>query len=268
LRSGARPEEQAVADAQLALAMAQWDLARRIWQAAAAAPSSAQLTADALAGGAPQGATGVAAGGGVGQLQASATASAAQTASESRAVGQADPQAAYLQAEVAAQAAQVAAEDLREGPGDAALRQTEADVRQAESALAAVQANRRRLDLTSPIHGRVMEVLVSPGDLTVGGATLLRLTDPTTATLTVYVSEADMADLEVGDAVDVTVKAYPGDTFKGTIGAIAQEAEFTPRSVQTEDQRAMLVFAVRVDLENPKGRLKSGMPAEATFTGR
>jgi HlyD family secretion protein len=65
--------------------------------------------------------------------------------------------------------------------------------------------------------------------------------------------------------VGVTVDSFPGQTFEGTVTYISDEAEFTPRSVQTREERVNLVFAVKIRLENPDYKLKPGMPADALF---
>jgi HlyD family secretion protein len=63
----------------------------------------------------------------------------------------------------------------------------------------------------------------------------------------------------------VTVPAYPGQRFRGTVARIAGEAEFTPSTIQSAEDRAGLVFAVTIELPNPEGRLKAGMPADGAF---
>jgi HlyD family secretion protein len=69
--------------------------------------------------------------------------------------------------------------------------------------------------------------------------------------------------VDIGQTAQVTVDAYPDETFEGTVTFIALEAEFTPKNVQTEEERVNLVFAVKISLENPDHRLKPGMPADA-----
>ena len=70
----------------------------------------------------------------------------------------------------------------------------------------------------------------------------------------------------MGQVLPVTVDAYPGETFRGTVRHIAGQAEFTPRNVQTTDNRKTTVFAVRLALEPSGGRLKPGMPADVHFS--
>ncbi|HRC76106.1 MAG TPA: efflux RND transporter periplasmic adaptor subunit, partial [Kouleothrix sp.] len=86
-----------------------------------------------------------------------------------------------------------------------------------------------------------------------------------TVRLTLYVGEADIGRVRQGQPVDVTVDSFPSRVFKGSVTFIAQEAQFTPRNVQTKDERATTVFAVRVELPNTDHALKPGMPADAVI---
>jgi HlyD family secretion protein len=69
----------------------------------------------------------------------------------------------------------------------------------------------------------------------------------------------------VGQEVEIRVDAYPDRAFEGQVRNIAREAEFTPRNIQTQEERVNLVFAVEVAIPNPEGLLKPGMPADATI---
>lgn len=86
--------------------------------------------------------------------------------------------------------------------------------------------------------------------------------------LTVYISETDIGRVRLGQTAEVTVDSFPGRVFRGTVTFIAQNAEFTPRNVQTRDERATTVFAVRVTLPNADHALKPGMPADVTLLER
>ena len=81
----------------------------------------------------------------------------------------------------------------------------------------------------------------------------------------VEVSEVDVVGVELGQQAEVYVDAYPNEVFEGVVTFIAHEAEFTPRNVQTQEERVNLVFAVKIKLENADHRLKPGMPADAAF---
>jgi hypothetical protein len=105
--------------------------------------------------------------------------------------------------------------------------------------------------------------LVNPGELAAPGTVLLELSDIDTVDLTVYIPETLIGQVKVGQQARVYVDAYPGEVFEGTVSFIAHEAEFTPRNVQTKEERVNLVFGVKITLDNPNHRLKPGMPADA-----
>ena len=83
-----------------------------------------------------------------------------------------------------------------------------------------------------------------------------------------YIGEADIGRVRQGQQVGVTVDSFPGRTFKGTVSFISQEAQFTPRNVQSVDERRNQVFAVKVRVADPRGVFKSGMAADVWVTLR
>ncbi len=174
----------------------------------------------------------------------------------------AEAEGALRQAEVTVAAARAAYETMRSGPTDDEIAAAEAAVRQAEAARDLLQARRDKLTLAAPMAGRVVERAIEPGEIAAPGAVLLRLADLSEVTVTAYVPEPDIGQVELGQRATVTVDAYPDDDFEGRVEHIATEAEFTPRNVQTEADRANLVFAVRVRLANEGEELRPGMPAD------
>jgi HlyD family secretion protein len=141
----------------------------------------------------------------------------------------------------------------------------------AEAGVAAAEAGYRgaalqvdQLTVTAPITGTVTQVLVSAGQNVSPGQPLAQvaLLDP--LKLVVYIAETDLSKVEVGQQVDVSVDSY-SNTFSGTVVAIAQEAEFTPKSVQTKQDHENLVFAVEIRVPNERGDLRPGIPADATI---
>ena len=111
----------------------------------------------------------------------------------------------------------------------------------------------------------VVERTVEEGETVNPGAPLFTLADLSKVTLTIYIAEADIARVKVGQRVVVTVDSYPGREFRGEVVHIATEAEFTPRNVQTKEERVNMVFAVKVEIPNPDEALKPGMPADAAI---
>ena len=148
------------------------------------------------------------------------------------------------------------------------IAQAQANVQVAQASLALVNAQHSKYTLVSPISGIVTRKLAHTGEVSQAGLPLLVVSDLSQLTLTVYVSEADIGRLGLGQTVRVRVDAYPGQVFAGAVDRIAHEAEFTPSSVQTKGDRAKLVFRVKILLPNAGGRLKAGMPADAVFNLR
>lgn len=139
----------------------------------------------------------------------------------------------------------------------------EAQVRQAQAAAGVLQTQVDKMTSTAPRSGVVTKRLVRAGETVAPGTPLLTLADHATLTFTVYVSERDLGLIRAGQAVDLSVDAYPRETFRGAISSVGTRAEFTPRNVQTKPERVNLVFAVKVRVANADGRLKPGMPVDA-----
>ncbi len=167
--------------------------------------------------------------------------------------------------------AQASLDLLKAGAQREQISLLEANVTQAEAALAGAKAALKVLDaqlermtLNAAVGGIVVERLVHPGELASPGGSLFTLANLDEVTLTVYVPEADLGQVWLGQTVEVTVDAY-GDIFTGQVSHIASRAEFTPKNVQTQEERVHMVFAVKIQLDNADHRLKPGMPADAKF---
>lgn len=174
--------------------------------------------------------------------------------------------AQYDAAIAAVAAAQARLDVVKAGASPEQVAVAEAVVRQAEAALGVLQTQAAKLTLKSPVNGRISRRTVHLGELAAPGTPLLAVTNLDTVKLTVYVPETQIGRVNVGDAVAVRVDAFPGRVFPGKIVFLATQAEFTPRNVQTKAERVNMVFAVKVQIANPGGELKPGMPADATLT--
>ena len=172
-------------------------------------------------------------------------------------------QTAYEQAEAAVMVAEAELALVKAGPRPEDVAIAEAQVQQAQAALASVDVQLDKLNLTAPRDGVITDRPADPGELATPGAILMNLGDLDQVTLTVYIPETQIGRVRVGQTARVEVDAYPGETFEGSVAFIAPEAEFTPKNVQTEEERVNLVFAVKITLDNPDHRLKPGMPADA-----
>lgn len=123
----------------------------------------------------------------------------------------------------------------------------------------------RDCTVVSPLSGTASLRLAEAGELVGVGTGLYVIADLSLVHLTIYVSESDLGRISIGQEADVRVDSYPDRPFLGKVASIAQEAEFTPKNVQTKDERVKLVFGVKIDIPNPEGILKPGMSADATL---
>lgn len=172
-------------------------------------------------------------------------------------------EAAFRQAEAAVQAAQANLAAVKAGPTAEDIAVAQAQVREAEAGLKAVAVQLAKQALTAPRDGLISRRMVEPGELAAPGTMLLELSDIETVDLTVYLPATQIGRVKLGQAARVYPDAYPNDVFEGTVSYIAHEAEFTPKNVQTQEERVNLVFAVKITLANADHRLRPGMPADA-----
>lgn len=152
----------------------------------------------------------------------------------------------------------------RPGQIEAAAAQVDA----AQAALDALDVQIARLTLTAPADGVILTRAVEPGEFAAPGSTLLVIGRLDDLTVTVYVPEDRYGRLALGQEYPLTVDSYPGETFTATVTHIADQAEFTPRNVQTVSSRKTTVFAIQLAVGDPAGKLKPGMPADVDFGGK
>lgn len=147
------------------------------------------------------------------------------------------------------------------GPRKEDVAQAEAQLRADEAQLALLQHELADADLTAPLNGVVRSRIVEPGEITSPSrsAFTLAILDP--KWVRAYVSEPDLGKLREGLRASVTVDAFPHRTFEGWVGFISPTAEFTPKTVQTEELRSSLVYEIRVFVKDPDDQLRLGMPA-------
>lgn len=148
----------------------------------------------------------------------------------------------------------------------AGSRREEIDAARARAAAAAARVAQlgqqvKDATVTSPVAGVVTEKIAEKGELLSAGAGLCVITDLEDAWLTVYLAEPDLARVRIGQEAEV--RTDDGQTRAGKVRYVASEAEFTPKNVQTRDERVKLVFKMKIGLDNHDGLFKPGMPAEA-----
>lgn len=136
----------------------------------------------------------------------------------------------------------------------------------AEAALESTELQIAKAALVAPVTGTVLYRNIQPGEIAAPGATVIVLAQLDHLTITVYLPEDRYGRVNLGDAAEVEVDSFPGVTFKATVVRIADEAQFTPRNVQTGAGRRTTVFAIELRLDDPEGKLKPGMPADVYFS--
>ncbi|MBN1573088.1 MAG: efflux RND transporter periplasmic adaptor subunit [Deltaproteobacteria bacterium] len=134
---------------------------------------------------------------------------------------------------------------------------------QAKSSLEYIDATLVDTKLYAPISGVVTSKNLEVGETAFPGVALLTLADLRLVWMKIYVAEPVMGLINLGDEARVMVDSYPSRTFSGKVTYISQEPEFTPKNVQTQEERTKLVFAVKIELKNDDLALKPGMPADA-----
>jgi len=137
-------------------------------------------------------------------------------------------------------------------------------VEQANAALKEQYAYLHELTIRSPIGGTVLTRNVEPGELVGPNVPLFTMVNLNRLYLKVYVPEPEVGKIVLGQSARIYVDAYPERHFNARVSKVAQQAEFTPKNVETREERVKLVFAVELSIEeNPGGVLKPGMPADA-----
>jgi multidrug efflux pump subunit AcrA (membrane-fusion protein) len=174
-------------------------------------------------------------------------------------------EAQYRATEALVSMAQAQLDGLRAGATDEEIAVVEAQVQQAQAQVESALVFLEKLALTAPAAGQVLEIIGHEGELTLPGATLVTVADLDEVNLTIYVPENRLGQVQVGQQVEVRVDSFPDRVFAGQVATIASEAEFTPRNVQTQEERVNMVFAVKVSIPNPDHALKPGMPADAVI---
>jgi HlyD family secretion protein len=171
----------------------------------------------------------------------------------------------YHDAETRLTVAKEAYEKLKNGPLPEELERAKAQVAEAEAQVNLVRQKIYDSQVISPANGVVTLRAVEQGEMVQAGSAIVRVSVLEKVRLVIFVREADLGKLKVGDAASVSIDAYPGKTFPGRVIFISPTAEFTPKNVQTKEERVKLSFAVKLEVENPGGELKPGMPADAVI---
>lgn len=142
----------------------------------------------------------------------------------------------------------------------------QAGLERARAALRQIETQTGELEVLAPADAFVEVLQVRPGDLLAPNAPVATLVEVDRLWVRVFVPEPELGHLQLEKTVSVSVDTFANQTFGGRIEQIASRGEFTPRNVQTREERAHQVFAVRVRLDNHAGRLRAGMAADVVIS--
>ncbi len=147
------------------------------------------------------------------------------------------------------------------------LDQANAALAQAQAAEQLTQVQLNKAIVKSNTSGVVLSAPVNVGEFAAPGTTIVEVGGLDSVTLTVYIPESQYGKVQLGEKAKISVDSFSGKTFDGNVTLIANQAEFTPRNVQTADSRSTTVYKVEITISNPDHALKPGMPADAVLTG-
>ena len=176
-----------------------------------------------------------------------------------------DAQTRHANAVAQANAADQALKKLQNFARPEDVKAALARVDQAAYAVRLLEKSIRDCTVRAPADGVVTERFVEEGELAAPGTGLFVITNLDRMKLTIYVPETDLGNIRLGERANISIDSNPGASYPGTVTWISPVAEFTPRDIQTKDERVKLVYAVRIEISNPSGIFKPGMPADATL---
>lgn len=142
------------------------------------------------------------------------------------------------------------------------VRSLEFSREQASAQRAYILAQVDNAKIFAPISGRIIKKTAEPGETVFPGSPILTLADLSQVTLKIYLKETEVGRVQLGQPARVRVDAYPDTAFDGRVSFISPMAEFTPKNIQTKDERVKLVFGVKITIPNREESLKPGQPAD------
>jgi HlyD family secretion protein len=167
------------------------------------------------------------------------------------------------QAQAALAQAQAQYKLVEEGPRKEDIDQARAKVNQSEASLDLAEVRLGYAKIYSPLAGVVLSKNIEPGEYVAPGTPVVTVADLEHVWLRAYVDEMDLARVKPRQAAEISIDSRAGRVYQGRVSFIAEEAEFTPKTVQTEKERVKLVYRIKIDIWNPQWELKPGMPADA-----
>jgi len=146
-----------------------------------------------------------------------------------------------------------------------AVTQAEANLAQTQAAIELLEIQIEKTNVYAPMDGIILTQNLEIGETVAPGVPVMVIGQLKEVELVVYIPEAEYGKIQLGQEVSITVDSFPAETFTGEVITISNQAEFTPRNVQTVEGRRATMYAVKLRVPNPEEKLKPGMPADVTF---
>ncbi len=151
---------------------------------------------------------------------------------------------------------------IKEGPREEEIKRQEKKIKQIEANIKIIEDNLRDTILYSPINGVVLQKYTEEGEIANPSHPVYTIGKIDEPYVKVYIKEDKLGLIKIGQEAEVFSDTYPDKSYSGKITYISSEAEFTPKNIQTKEERTKLVFEVKVDVKNEKEELKPGMPVD------
>ncbi|MBT8379383.1 MAG: efflux RND transporter periplasmic adaptor subunit [Ignavibacteria bacterium] len=145
------------------------------------------------------------------------------------------------------------------------LKQAEANLNRAIAIVNLIKKNLNDCYITSPSSGFITQKFIEKGETAGMMSSLFQVADLSTVEIVIYIRETELGKVKLGQNAEISVDTYPDKSYTGKVIYISPEAEFTPKNIQTQEERTKLVFAVKIKIDNSNFELKDGMPADAVI---
>ncbi|EGW37425.1 efflux RND transporter periplasmic adaptor subunit [Desulfosporosinus sp. OT] len=173
--------------------------------------------------------------------------------------------AQYEGAQANVKAAQASLDQAQAGSTQPTIQAQKAAVDITAQSVKAAELSISKLTIKSPASGQVLYKHVESGQVVNPGTSLVTILDPNDLWIKIYIPEAKLNQAKVGRTAFIAVDSYPDKKFKGQIQYVSDQAEFTPKNVQTKEERTTTVYAVKISISEGKDQIKAGMPADVTL---
>jgi HlyD family secretion protein len=172
-------------------------------------------------------------------------------------------QAQLIRAKAAMRGSQANALDIKVRQQDVMAK--EADIEREKAQIALIDSQLADTTAMTPMSGVVLVKSVDVGEVIAPGTSVVTVGDLDHPWLRAYIPETELGRVKLGAKVDVKTDSFPGRIFNGRVTFISSDAEFTPKQIQTQDERVKLVYRIKIEIDNPQHELKSNMPADASI---